>query len=70
MRSRQQTESASAMAAAVEEMTVSIDQVSHNAGEAHGISQEAGNVSERGTAIIQNAAVEMRKIADAVQSSS
>ena len=70
MRSRQQSESASAMAAAVEEMTVSIDQVSHNAGEAHGISQEAGNVSEQGTAIIQNAAVEMRKIADAVQSSS
>ena len=70
MRSRQQSESASAMAAAVEEMTVSIDQVSHNAGEAHGISQEAGNVSGAGTAIIQNAAVEMRKIADAVQSSS
>ncbi len=70
MRSRQQSESASAMAAAVEEMTVSIDQVSHNASEAHGISQEAGNVSEQGTGIIQNAAVEMRKIADAVQSSS
>ncbi|HNJ75849.1 MAG TPA: methyl-accepting chemotaxis protein [Azospira sp.] len=70
MRSRQQSESASAMAAAVEEMTVSIDQVSHNAGEAHGISQEAGTVSEQGTGIIQNAAVEMRKIADAVQSSS
>lgn len=69
-RSRQQSESASAMAAAVEEMTVSIDQVSHNAGEAHGISQEAGTVSEQGTGIIQNAAVEMRKIADAVQSSS
>ena len=66
MRSRQQSESASAMAAAVEEMTVSIDQVSHNAGEAHGISQEAGTVSEQGTGIIQNAAVEMRKIADAV----
>jgi methyl-accepting chemotaxis protein len=67
---RQQSEAASAMAAAVEEMTVSIDQVSHNAGEAHGISQEAGATSERGTSIIQNAAVEMRKIADAVQSSS
>ncbi|MBI2306131.1 MAG: methyl-accepting chemotaxis protein [Rhodocyclales bacterium] len=70
MRSRQQSESASAMAAAVEEMTVSIDQVSHNAGEAHGISKEAGKTSEAGTTIIQNAAVEMRKIADAVQSSS
>jgi methyl-accepting chemotaxis protein len=69
-RSRQQSESASAMAAAVEEMTVSIDQVSHNAGEAHGISQEAGAVSERGTVIIQNAAEEMRKISEAVHSSS
>ena len=70
LRSRQQSESASAMAAAVEEMTVSIDQVSHNAGEAHGISQEAGAVSERGTVIIQNAAEEMRKISEAVHSSS
>ena len=70
LRSRQQSESASAMAAAVEEMTVSIDQVSHNAGEAHGISQEAGATSQQGTDIIQDAAVEMRKIADAVQSSS
>lgn len=70
MRSRQQSESASAMAAAVEEMTVSIDQVSHNASEAHGISQDAGAVSERGTVIIQNAAEEMRKISEAVHSSS
>jgi len=67
---RLQSEAASAMAAAVEEMTVSIDQVAHNAGEAHGISEEAGSTSQQGTAIIQNAAVEMRKIADAVQSSS
>jgi methyl-accepting chemotaxis protein len=70
LRSRQQSESASAMAAAVEEMTVSIDQVSHNAHEAHGISADAGAASERGTSIIQNAAQEMRKISDAVLSSS
>jgi methyl-accepting chemotaxis protein len=70
MRSHQQSESASAMAAAVEEMTVSIDQVSQNASEAHGISEEAGEVSERGTHIIQTAAEEMRKISDAVVSSS
>ncbi|MCP5268652.1 MAG: methyl-accepting chemotaxis protein [Zoogloeaceae bacterium] len=70
MRSRQQSEAASAMAAAVEEMTVSIDQVAHNASEAHGISQDASSTSERGTSIIQNAAEEMRQIADAVHSSS
>lgn len=69
-RSGRQSESASAMAAAVEQMTVSIDQVSHNAGEAHAISQASGADSERGTEIIQNAAAEMRKIADAVQTSS
>jgi methyl-accepting chemotaxis protein len=70
VRSHRQSESASAMASAVEEMTVSIDQVSQNARDAHGISEEAGAVSERGTVIIQNAAEEMRKISDAVRSSS
>jgi methyl-accepting chemotaxis protein len=65
-----QSEASSAMAAAVEEMTVSIDQVAQNADQAHAISEEAGASSQRGTAIIQSAAVEMRKIADAVQSSS
>jgi methyl-accepting chemotaxis protein len=58
------------MAASVEEMAVSIDQVKENAGEAHGISQEAGAISEEGAAVIHNAATEMRKISDAVQSSS
>jgi methyl-accepting chemotaxis protein len=70
LRAHQQSEAASSMAAAVEEMTVSIDQVSDNAQEAHGISKEAGTVSEQGTLIIQNATAEMRKISDAVHSSS
>ena len=58
------------MAAAVEEMTVSIDQVAENAGEAHNISVQASDLSDNGTLVIQNAASEMKKIADAVQSSS
>jgi methyl-accepting chemotaxis protein len=69
-RSRQQSESASSMAAAVEEMTVSIDQVAENAREAHSISVQAGDLSGKGSQIIQNAASEMNKISEAVQSSS
>ena len=69
-RARQQSDAASAMAASVEEMAVSISQVTDNAREAHGLSQEAGQLSEQGTGIIHNAATEMRKISDAVQASS
>jgi len=69
-RARQQSDAASAMAASVEEMAVSISQVTDNAREAHGLSQDAGQLSEEGTSIIHNAATEMRKISDAVQASS
>ena len=69
-RARQQSDAASSMAASVEEMAVSIDQVRENASEAHGISQEAGTISEEGAAVIHSAATEMRKISEAVQSSS
>src|ERR1035437_4601970 len=69
-RSLQQSESAASMAAAVEEMTVSIDQVAVNAREAHNISVQSGDLSNKGTLVIQNAATEMNKIAEAVQSSS
>jgi methyl-accepting chemotaxis protein len=69
-RARQQSDAASSMAASVEEMAVSVDQVRENANEAHGISIEAGQISEEGAAVIHNAATEMRKISEAVQSSS
>ncbi|MBR0564861.1 methyl-accepting chemotaxis protein [Azoarcus sp. L1K30] len=68
--SSQQSEAASAMAAAVEEMTVSIGQVAENANEAHTITVSSSDLSEKGTGVIQNAAAEMRKISDAVESSS
>ena len=70
LRTRQQGESASSMAAAVEEMTVSIDQVAENAREAHQISLQASDLSMAGTQIIESAASEMHMISDAVQSSS
>ena len=69
-RARSQSDAASSMAASVEEMAVSIDQVRDNASEAHGISIEAGNISDAGAQVIHNAASEMRKISDAVQASS
>ena len=67
---RQQSDAAASMAASVEEMAVSIDQVRDNASEAHGISVDAGNISQEGASVIHNAATEMRKISEAVQSSS
>lgn len=69
-RASQQSDAASSMAASVEEMAVSIDQVTENAAEAQSISQTAGAISEEGAAVIHTAASEMRKISEAVQSSS
>lgn len=69
-RTERQGESASSMAAAVEEMTTSIAHVAENASEAHGISLQASDLSVSGTRIIESAADEMQKISDAVQSSS
>jgi len=69
-RTERQGESASSMAAAVEEMTVSIAHVAENASEAHIISLQASDLSLSGTRIIGNAADEMQKISQAVQSSS
>jgi methyl-accepting chemotaxis protein len=69
-RARQQSDAASSMAASVEEMAVSIDQVKENATEAHNISEASGALSNDGASVIHNAASEMRKISEAVQSSS
>ncbi len=69
-RSHQQSEAASAMAAAIEEMTVSIDQVAHNAREAHTVSMQSGETSQRGTQVIHAAADEMNRIAQSVSDSS
>ena len=69
-RSHQQSEAASAMAAAIEEMTVSIDQVAHNAREAHSLSLQSGETSQRGTQVIHAASDEMNHIAQAVSHSS
>lgn len=65
-----QSDAASAMAASVEEMSVSIDQIKSNAHEAHDISQKAGALAAEGAQVIHHASDEMRQIAASVQSSS
>jgi PAS domain S-box-containing protein len=63
-----QSEAASSMAAAVEELSVSIDQVEEHAKEARDIAQVSGRQSEESGSIIHHAAEEMQRIASAVNS--
>lgn len=61
-----QSEAASGMAAAMEELSVSIDQVSEHAKDAYQVSQSSSKEAGEGGAIIQSTASEMEKIATAV----
>ena len=67
--SGQQSESASSMVAAVEELSVSIDQVGEHANEADAVSRVSGAASREGGQVIHNTANEIGRIADAVNSS-
>jgi len=66
----QQSDAAMGMAASVEEMNVSIDLVSSNAGQANQISVESDRVSGEGAVIIQQAADSISRIADTVRAAS
>lgn len=68
--SAQQSEAATAMAATVEEVTVSINHVSESAREAQQIASRTGDLSSQGGTIIHNAAEEMKHIADTVRQTS
>lgn len=68
--SRQQSESAASMAAATEEMLTSIEHVAENARHTYGIVRQSGELSQRGESIVNSAAQEMNKIAEAVNVSS
>ncbi len=61
-----QSQAASSMAASVEEMTVSIDHVAENAGEASTASNYSGELSETGSQVILNAVAEMGQIEGSV----
>jgi len=64
--SQDQSEAASGMAASVEELSVSIDQVEEHAREARSITQESATRSDESGRIIHEAAGEIGRIADAV----
>ena len=68
--SARQSDSTGSAAAAVEQLTVSIDHLSHNAEDAHTYSRQASEVSQSGEQVIRDAGTEMEKIALSVESSS
>jgi methyl-accepting chemotaxis protein len=65
--SRQQSDSVSSTAAAVEELTVSIDTITNSANEAHEIARLSGELSQRGSEIVSGAVSEIHLIDDAVK---
>lgn len=69
-RSATHTQAASAMAAAVDEMTVSIAHVSDNATEARANSARSQELSEQGGKIIERTVAEMATMASAVKAAS
>ncbi|STQ89813.1 methyl-accepting chemotaxis protein [Iodobacter fluviatilis] len=68
-RSNEQSGSASSIAAAVEEMSVSIDHVTANTSDARGLAENAREMSGRGAVVIHRATSEVHKIAELVKGS-
>jgi methyl-accepting chemotaxis protein len=67
--SNHQSEAAAGTAAAVEQMSVSVDQIAEHARHAHGLSAEAGSLSEEGGQVVENTVREINAIAAAVSAS-
>ncbi len=67
--SNHQTEAAAGTAAAVEQMSVSVDQIAEHARHAHGLSAEAGTLSEEGGKVVDHTVQEINAIASAVTAS-
>ncbi len=61
------SDATSAMAAGVEELSVSMDQVEQNAGSAREASEQAGQAAENGARVVHEAATEIARIADTVR---
>jgi len=68
--SEQESEDTAAMAATIEEVTVSVSHISDNARQALGIANKSGDLSIEGGEIIHSAATEMAQIADTVRQTS
>ena len=64
-----QSESASSMAAAMEQMAVSISHISDNARDANGLASRARDSAGHGHEVVRNATEEMVKVADMVSAS-
>ncbi|MGB0129021.1 MAG: methyl-accepting chemotaxis protein [Rhodocyclaceae bacterium] len=64
--SESQSDNASSMAAAIEELTASIHQMADSASQAHQLSVASGEVSRRGSEVIQSTLKEMNEIASTV----
>ena len=65
--SNRQSDATSAVAATVEQFSVSIDQVSNNAADAEHLAAQYGTLSQQGGADVQTAVDEIRRIEQAVQ---
>ncbi len=68
--SQSQSEATASMAAAVEEVTTSIDHVAESSQETNNIARKAGELSAEGSEVVLGAAAEMSKIAESVNQSS
>jgi methyl-accepting chemotaxis protein len=67
--SESQSEHSTRLAAAVEQMSVTVDLVAEHAHDAHGVTAESGRASREGATVILSAVDEMRRIADTVNAS-
>ncbi|HJV28249.1 MAG TPA: methyl-accepting chemotaxis protein [Aromatoleum sp.] len=67
--SQRQSEAASSMAAAVEEMTVGIDHIATNAGNANELARKSGRLSGEGGEIVESVIREIGEIAESVSGS-
>ncbi|RBH51540.1 methyl-accepting chemotaxis protein, partial [Pseudomonas sp. MWU13-2860] len=65
--SHQQSESATSMAASIEELTVSINHISDRAQDARSLSEQSGESSQQGSEVISRAVAEMRRINESVE---
>lgn len=68
--SENQRESVSSMAASVEEMSVSIDQVAQHARDANQLTDRSGKTASEGALVVQQAVTAMNQITDFVRQSS
>lgn len=67
---QEQADAAGGVAATIEEIKVSIDSIGDHAAEARSVSARSGDTSQRGSAVIQDVAGKMQRIATSVETAS